>query len=322
VALLVTGAMGHVGYGVARAAAARGLDVVAQYHTRYDERAAAASGPTVKWRRCDLADPREVAALAAEESIDGCIHCAALPNELLTQPAPGRAFEINVAAVQRLLEVARAGGWRRFVLASTGSVFQRWTDRSKAIRETEPASPVNVYATTKHCAELLTAMYRNVYRVSTAAARISWVYGPPLVPRGFDGPRGPIPYLLRRALRGERVAEPSGGDFAASFTHVDDCAEGLLALYRAEALEHPLYHVGSGRNYTTFEVAEAVRAAVPGCALEVRPGTDPWTQSTVIRGPLDCERIRAEIGFAPRLTLEAGIAQFAAWMRANPEVLA
>lgn len=321
-ALLVTGAMGHVGYGVARAAAARGLDVVAQYHSRYDERAATALGPAVTWRRCDVADARELAALAAGASIDGCIHCAALPNELLTQPAPGRAFEINVAAVQRLLEVARAGGWRRFVLASTGSVFQRWADRSKAIRETEPASPVNVYATSKHCAELLTAMYRNVYRVSAVAARISWVYGPPLVPRGFDGPRGPIPYFLRRALRGERVSEPSGGDFAASFTHVDDCVAGLLALYRAEALEHPLYHVGSGRNCTTFEVAAAVRAAVPGCALEVGPGTEPWTQSTVIRGPLDCERIRAEIGFAPRLSLEAGIAQFAAWMRANPEVLA
>jgi nucleoside-diphosphate-sugar epimerase len=80
--------------------------------------------------------------------------------------------------------------------------------------------------------------------------------------------------------------------------------------------------VGSGRNYTTFEVADAVRAAVPGCALEVGPGTEPWTQSTVIRGPLDCERMRADIGFAPRLTLEAGVTQFATWMRANPEVLA
>lgn len=320
-ALLVTGAMGHVGYGVARAAAASGLSVVAQYRSRYDEQAAAALGAAVKWRRCDLDDPRQVAELAAAEPIDGCIHCAALPNDDLTRAAPSAAFEINVAAVQRLLERARAGGWRRFVLVSTGSVFQRWTDRAKAIRETEPASPVNSYATTKHCAELFAAMYRNAYGLSAAAARVSWIYGPPLVPPAFDGPRGPIPYFLRRALRGEKISEPGGGDFAASFTHVDDCAAGLLTLFRAEALEHSLYHVGSGTNYTTFEVADAVRAAVPGCTLELGPGTEPWTRYTVVRGPLDCERMREEFGFAPRLTLAAGVAQFADWMRANPTVL-
>jgi nucleoside-diphosphate-sugar epimerase len=322
VALLVTGAMGHVGLGVVRAATALGLEVVAQYRGRHDGDAAAALGPMVRWRRCDLADPAAVEALATGDPIDGCIHCAALPNDEVTRPAPARAFEINVSAVQRLLECGRAGGWRRFVLVSTGAVFQRWTDRTKAIRETEPASPMSVYGTTKHCAELLTAMYRNVYGLSAATARVSWIYGPPLVPHGFEGPRGPIPYFLRRALRGEPTREPSGGEFAASFTHVDDCAAGLLALYRAASLEHALYHVGSGRNYSTAEVAAAVRAAVPGCTLEVGPGTEPWTRYTVMRGPLDCDRMRVELGFAPRLGLEAGVARFAEWMRAHPAVLA
>lgn len=319
-ALLVTGAMGHVGYGVVHAAAEHGLSVVAQYLNRFDEKAAA-SLEAVKWKRCDLSRPQEVAALVASEEIDGCIHSAALPNDEATRPAPSAAFQVNVAAVQSLLELARQARWRRFLLVSTGSVFQRWTDRSRSIRETEPASPVNVYATTKHCAELLTAMYRNAYGVSAAAVRISWIYGPPLVPKAFDGPRGPIPFFLRRALRGEKIDEPGGGDFAASFTHVEDCAQGLLALYRAESLEHALYHLGSGANYTTFEVADAVRAAIPGCSIRVGPGTDPWTSYTVIRGPLNCDRMREEIGFAPRLSLQAGVARFAQWMRANPQVL-
>lgn len=320
-ALLVTGAMGHVGYGVARAAAGHGLSVVAQYLSRYDEKAAAALGPKVKWRRCDVSKPNEVQELVITENVDGCIHSAALANDEATRPAPAAAFQVNVASVQTLLELARSGGWRRFILVSTGSVFQRWTERNKSIRETEPASPVNVYASTKHCAELLTSMYKNAYGVSAAAARISWVYGPPLVPKTFDGPRGPIPHFLRRVLKGEKVDEPSGGDFAASFTHVDDCAQGLIALYEAQALEHAIYHLGSGRNYSTFEVAEAVRAAVPGCTLKVGPGTEPWTRYTVIRGPLNCDRMREEIGFVPRLSLEAGVAQFASWIRANPAVL-
>ncbi|MFO1361881.1 MAG: hypothetical protein U1F45_05300 [Burkholderiales bacterium] len=138
---------------------------------------------------------------------------------------------------------------------------------------------------------------------------------------GVRGAARPHPLLPAPRPAREPTREP-GGDFAASFTHIDDCAEGLVALYRAATLAHPLYHLGSGRNYTTAEVAAAVRAAVPGCTLEVGPGTEPWTRYTVMRGPLDCERMRAELAFAPRLDLAAGIARFAEWMRANPAVLA
>src|SRR5690606_13267360 len=99
---------------------------------------------------------------------------------------------------------------------------------------------------------------------------------------------------------------------------VPDCAAGLLALWDAELLVHDTYHVGSGRNYTTTEVADAVRKAVPGSRINVGPGTAPWTDSTVLRGPLSCDRIANELGYRPAHDLIAGVAAFADWMRANP----
>jgi nucleoside-diphosphate-sugar epimerase len=320
-ALLVTGAMGHVGYEVVVQAARMGLPVVAQAHRSFDAAAAERAGDGVTWVRCDLADPFEVAALAAEHRIEGCIHSAALPNDKVARPVPMSAFATNTAATQHLLELARRGGWRRMVFVSSGAVFQRWTDLDRAIPESEPATPINVYGTTKHCAELLVAMYREIYGVSAATVRVSWIYGPPMVPKVFEGPRGPIPEFLRRALRGEVVDEPSGGDFAASFTHVADCAAGLIALYRADTLAHPVYHLGSGENYPTSRVARAVAAAVPGSRVSVGPGTEPWTRFTVMRGPLSCQRMKDELGFSPAHTLESGVAQFAEWMRAHPESL-
>ncbi len=318
-ALLVTGAMGHVGYAVVREAAALGMPVIAQYLNTFDRAAAEELGDKVTWVRCDVADPFDVASLAATHPIDGCIHSAALPNDKSARPQPMRAFQSNIASVQNLLELARRAKWRRFVLVSSGAVFQRWTDANKPISEAEPPSPVNVYGTTKHCAELLTSMYHQIYEVSAATVRVSWIYGQPLVPRTFDGPRGPIPEFLRRALSGVGVEEPAGGDFAASFTHVVDCALGLLAAYRAPALKHSVYHLGSGENYSTSRVAQAVQAAVPGSTVRVGPGAAPWTDFTVLRGPLCCDRMREEIGFTPTMTLEAGVASFADWMRAHPE---
>lgn len=317
--LLITGAMGHVGYETAKQAAAAGIEVVAQYLATFREADAEALGANVTWARCDLSDPYELAMLAAGHDVDGCIHTAAIPNDEVAFPQPLRTFESNVVSTQLLLETARRLGWRRFILVSTGSVFQSLPDAVTPVPEDLPPTPRSLYAVTKRSAEMLTEMYAGTYGISAAVARISWIFGPPLVPRGFDAPRGPVPFLLRRALAGEAIREPSGGDFAASFTYVADCAAGLLALWRAEALGHRVYHVGSGRNHTTFEVAEAVRRAVPGAEIEIGAGTEPWTASTVMRGPLACGRMADDIGFRPAHDLDGAVAAFAEWMRANPQ---
>ena len=316
--LLVTGAMGHVGYELARQAVARGIPVVGQYMSTFREQDAERLGPGIVWARCDLADPFGVAMLAAEHDIEGCIHTAAVPNDVLAIPAPLKALQSNVTATGLMLEAARRLKWRRFVFVSTGSVFQSLPDAVTPVPEDMAPTPKSLYAVTKRASEMMVGVYARTYGLSAATARISWIYGEPLVPPAFDAPRGPIPEFLRRALRGEAVQEPSGGDFAASFTYVPDCAAGLLALWGAERLAHDIYHVGSGRNHTTFEVAHAVRKAVPGAVVEVGPGSAPWTDTTVMRGPLACSRMADELGFRPAHDLEAGVAAFARWMRANP----
>ena len=316
--LLVTGGMGHVGYETVRQAAAAGIEVVAQYMSTFRPEDAEAAGPNVTWAQCDLSDPYELTMLSAAHDIEGCIHTAAVPNDQLAFPQPLRTFQSNVVATELLLETARRLGWRRFLFVSTGSVFQSLPDAVTPVSEAKVPAPKSLYAATKRSGEMMTAVYAATYGLSAATARISWIFGAPLVPRVFDAPRGPIPEFLRRALAGEGIREASGGDFAASFTYVPDCAEGLLTLYRADQLEHSAYHVGSGRNHTTFEVAEAVRAAVPGAVVEVGSGTAPWTETTVMRGPLECSRMAEEFGFRPRHSLSEAVAAFADWMRANP----
>jgi nucleoside-diphosphate-sugar epimerase len=162
-------------------------------------------------------------------------------------------------------------------------------------------------------------MYRTQFDVSAATVRISWVYGPPLVPAVRDDPRGPIPHFLKCAVSGMPVRDPSGADFAASFTHVSDVAAGLLAAADARELLHPVYHLGSGVNYSTRDVVAAVKAAVPGAIIEVGPGTAPYTDHTRMRGPLAGKRLLEDTGFTPRLGLAQGVTAFADWMRANRE---
>ena len=310
--LLVTGAMGHVGLEIVRQAVGQGWPVVAAYRESF--RPAEALAPGVAWAQCDLTDADAVRRLADEHGVTACIHAAAISNEAHARPAPRRAIAANIGATANLLEAARVGQWRRFVLISTGSVFQLTGDPTRPILEDQPPAVANVYGTTKLGAEMLTRMYRTEYGLSAATVRISWVYGPPIV---TDSPtRGPIPSYLMRALRGEAIRE-GGADFAASFTFVGDVAEGLLAAAKAPELRFDTYHLGPGVNFTAAQVADAVRLAVPGAVIELGPGTEPWTRYTSLRGPLAGGRFRADTGYAPRHTLEAGIGAYAAWMREN-----
>lgn len=317
-AILITGGMGHVGYETVRRAAARGEHVVAQYRGTFREADAAALPGNVRWVRCDLAQREDLDALLAAHPIEGCIHTAAVPNDKVARQDPLAAIEANVGGVARLLDAARVRGWHRFLQVSTGSVFQKALDVTQPILEDAQPAVTNVYSTSKYAAELLTTMYRTQFGVPAATVRISWVYGPPLVPAVRDNPRGPVPLFLKLALSGQPVIEPSGGEFGATFTYVADVAAGLLAAYDAPKLSHPIYHLSSGRNVTTAEVAEAVRKAVPGAIVEVGPGTAPWTDDTRMRGPLAGSRLAEDTGFAPRYSIDEGVAAFADWMREHP----
>ncbi len=310
-ALLVTGASGHIGLEIVKLAAMRGVQVVATFRGEF--RAPEMNGVT--WVSCNLADTNAVCDLASQHQIDACIHCAAISNEAYARPNPLDAVATNVGGTASLLDAARHGSWRRFVLVSTGSVFQLRRDIVNPIDEDQTPEPANVYSTTKFAAEQLTRMYRSEYGLSAAAVRISWVFGPPVI---SDQPqRGPIPSYLLRALRGEPIRE-GGADFAASFTYVADVAEGLLEAAMAKELRHPVYHLGHGVNFTAGQAAAAVQKAVPGAIIELSSGTEPWTKYTALRGPLVGDRFRADTGYRPAHSLDAAVAAYAEWMRANP----
>ncbi len=312
--LLVTGAMGHVGFAIARKAAAGGRKIIAQYRSQFQADEASTLGKSVKWVRCDLSDGAAVSEMTRENKVDACIHSAAISNEAYARPEPLRAIETNVGATANLLDAARVNKWRRFVLVSTGSVFQKRRDTTSPIFEDAAPEPANVYSTTKAAAEMLVRMYRSEYQLSASAVRISWVYGPPIV---TDSPtRGPIPSYLMRALRGVAIDE-GGGDFAASFTYIDDVVDGLIAAAAAKTLDHAIYHLGPGVNFDVRQVAAAVRAACPGANIKPGTGTEPWTKYTAVRGPLAGDHFRQDTGFAPAFSLEAGIAAYAGWLRKN-----
>lgn len=308
--LLITGATGHVGEHVARLAGARGMKAVALF--RGAEMPEAIDGVT--WVPGDLGDVEGLERIGREHRVTACVHGAAVSNEAYARPDPLGAVATNVMATANLLDLARKLEWKRLVLVSTGSVFQKRAMTGKPIPEDAQPEPENIYSTTKTAAESLVRMYRSEFDLSASTVRISWVYGPPVISK--DATRGPIPSFLIRALKSEVINE-GGADFAASFTHVKDVATGLLAMATASELTHPVYHLGHRVNFSLGQVAAAIQQAVPGAQIALSPGTDPWTRYTALRDPLGGSKLLEDCNFEPTINLDDGIADYANWLREN-----
>jgi len=312
--VLVTGAGGNVGSMTAKVCAEAGLKVIVHDRVNYQKNIAELLGDNVERVTGDLDDWAHLLEITKKYKIEGVIHSAALSNVPLCRPVPLSATRVNVMTTQNLLELARQLEWRRVVYVSTGAVFQA-SDPNSFIKETDLPSPNNVYGTTKYMGELLVNMYYKTYGVDACTVRASWIWGPPYIMKEFDIAHGPVPYFLTKALRGENMDEPSGGDFMANLTYVKDLANALYLAYQKESLHSRIYNISNGRHYTIAQVADAVKKVIPGAHLEVGPGSKPWSDFHVPRGSFDITMAEKELGFKVNFFLEKGITDYAEWLK-------
>ena len=87
----------------------------------------------------------------------------------------------------------------------------------------------------------------------------------------------------------------------------------------AERLSHTVYNVSAGTAHSLAAIAAAVAGLVPGPAwvtADTPEGADLVVRPPSERGPLDLGRLRGDLGFVPRFTLEEGLARYLEWLRA------
>ena len=242
--------------------------------------------------------------------LDGATHVFHLAAQAGVRKSWGRDFrtytENNVDASQQLLEACVGRSLSRFVYASSSSLYG--DNVSIPMRETSLPQPVSPYGVTKLAAEQLCYLYFANHGVPTAALRYFTVYGP------RQRPDMAFHRFIRAALEGTPITLYGDGEQTRDFTYVADAVAATIAA-GVRGVPGRAYNVGGGSRVSMNHVIDII-GRVAGKPLEVVRG--PVQKGDMRDTYADTSLARADLGFAPSVSLEQGIEAEYRWLASTP----
>jgi nucleoside-diphosphate-sugar epimerase len=217
-------------------------------------------------------------------------------------------YQANCEGTLNLLEMCRRSGVRKFLMASTSSVYGR--ENPVPYREDADTNrPLSPYAASKKAAETLAFTYHHLHGIDVSIPRYFTVFGP------AGRPEMSIFRFIRRISEGESIVLFGDGSQSRDFTFLDDIAAGTIAALRP--LGYEVINLGGDRSVALNTVIEQL-AALIGKRVEieyhpVHPADVPATRA-------DISKAARLLDWKPQVPLEEGLRRCVQWYRDNREM--
>jgi len=225
----------------------------------------------------------------------------------------GQNFKIytdnNILATQMLLEACRENPIKKFVYASSSSVYGDTKDLP--MRESSLPCPVSPYGVSKLAAEHLCHLYYKNFGIPTVSLRYFTVYGP------RQRPDMAFHRFFRWTMEDKPLKVYGDGEQSRDFTHVDDIVgANWLAFEKAKPGE--VFNIGGGSRITLNEVIEIIKKIV-GRELELH--YQDVQKGDVRHTSADITKAQENLGYKPKVSIQDGLQTEYAWIKDIVQVL-
>lgn len=240
--------------------------------------------------------------------MDRISHQAALGSVPRSIQDPLTSNAVNITGTLHLLEAARLAGIQRLVYAASSSTYGDHPDLPKM--EDRIGRPLSPYAVTKYVNELYAEVYSQLFGLETIGLRYFNIFGP------RQNPNGPyaavIPLFIRHFLENTPPQINGDGTYSRDFTYVDNAVlANLLALFTTNpAALNQVYNIACGAATSLNELVQALQG-LSGKDLAPRHG--PIRSGDVPHSLAAIGKAQTFLGYEPRVTFAAGLAQTYAW---------
>jgi dTDP-glucose 4,6-dehydratase len=248
---------------------------------------------------------------AIDHAMAGCdvvVHFAAETHVDRSIDDPGPFLRTNIVGTETLLRLALRHRVGRFHHVSTDEVFGTLPLDGGRFNEDSPYAPRSPYAASKAAADHLVRAYGETYGLPFSITNCSNNYGP------YHLPEKAIPLFITNAIDGKTLPLYGDGRSVRDYLYVSDHCRAIdLVLHSGK--EGRTYCVGGGAERDGVAVAETILdyLGLPRDRIEFvtdRPGHDR-------RYAMDPNRIREDLGWAPSVSFEEGIAATIHWYQTN-----
>ncbi len=264
--------------------------------------------PSFSFYQCDIGDFNAVKTVFANHKIDAVINLAARAGVRASVEDPWIYLDTNVKGTLNLLECCKNSYTKKFVLASTSSIYGL---NAMPFKETDNTDrPLAPYSATKKGAEAICHSYHYLAGIDISIPRYFTVYGP------AGRPDMSIFRFIKNIDNGRPIPVFGNGKQTRDFTYIDDIADGTIRCL--EPFGYEIFNLGSDSPVELMYVINLIEQRL-GKKAEIE--WLPMHPADVLATWADIEKSKEKLGWRPTVSIEAGVQNTVDWYLKNREFL-
>lgn len=259
----------------------------------------------IDWHQGDLRDTAALAGIL--EASDIVFHLAHASTPQSANLDAAEDLRRDVIPSLALLDLARRSGVSRVVFVSSGGTIYGVPEQVPT-PESAPTEPITAYGIAKLAIEKYLALYERLHGLDYRVLRVTNPFGPY---QTAHKSQGIVAALVGRAFRGERMEIWGDGSAVRDFIYVDDVVDALEAA-ATDRSDARIFNIGTGQGRSLRDVIHAVeRQLGRELAIDWRAGRASDVPVSIV----SIERAREKLGWAPKWSFEAALAETIDWWK-------
>jgi UDP-glucose 4-epimerase len=305
--ILVTGGAGFIGSHIVERLVREGHEVKAYDNLSSGKREnLAAVASDVELVEADVRDAPQLDFYAA--GCDVIFHEAAVVSVPYSVEHPQETHDVNIQGTLNVLHAAKRRGVKRVVFACSAAIYGDDPEMPK--RETMRPQPMSPYGVEKLTSEYYLSVWSQLYGVETVSLRYFNVFGERQDPGSPYS--GVISIFVDRALRGAGVTLFGDGGQTRDFVYVGNVVDANVRAATTPGVAGRAYNVGCGDKTTLLQLLDTIERIV---GSKVERTHAPPRAGDIRESIADISRIRAELGYAPAVSVEEGLRRLIAHIK-------